>query len=461
VGISAEEVGRALDGWLGRQRWYAGKSRAGTVRARRLATLADRPHLVQIWIAEITYEHGDVEHYQVPLVLRPEPARHLDHAHVGTVVADDASAVHLYDALGDPEAAGVWIDALARRAVTDGVRFDRRTTVPLPTPTRPGDVQGRMLTAEQSNTSVVYGEAVILKVFRRIEPGTNPDIEVHAALTDLGCDRVAALVGDVSAMIDGEPWSLAMAQEFIAGATDGWRLATASVCGQLVDGVPAADGRRGDFVAEARRLGRSTALVHADLARAFGTTTLSPRDVRERVRRMQARLDAAVREVPELRPVAAGIDRTYRRLATGRDDVPAQRVHGDLHLGQVLRTSRGWILLDFEGEPAKTVGDRRAMDSPLRDVAGMLRSFDYAAHHRLSEAQATPDDEARAQEWSRRNREAYCAGYAEGTGADPRELGLVLDALEADKAVYETVYEARNRPGWLPIPLASLRRLIT
>jgi maltokinase len=142
------------------------------------------------------------------------------------------------------------------------------------------------------------------------------------------------------------------------------------------------------------------------------------------------------------------------------DGLEVQRIHGDLHLGQALRTVRRWVLIDFEGEPMAEMQSRREHDSALRDIAGMLRSFDYSGHHRVIETGWTPQLAYRADEWSQRNRDAFCAGYAESSGTDPREHDAVLKAFEAEKAVYESMYEARNRPSWLPIPLSSLRTLV-
>jgi len=212
----------------------------------------------------------------------------------------------------------------------------------------------------------------------------------------------------------------------------------------------------GDFAGESRRLGVATALVHADLAAAFGTDRLGAEAVGEVTERMFRKLDLAVAAVPELAKHVDMISDAYSALAKLSGPFPVQRVHGDYHLGQVLRTENGWVVLDFEGEPATPLAQRRARSSPLRDVAGMLRSFDYAARHQLigHPGQATLSDAAR--DWVRRNASAFCVGYAEAGGLDPIANQALLRALQLDKAVYEVLYEARHRPSWLSIPLDSL-----
>ena len=453
--LESTEVSRVLRDWLGHQRWYAGKSRESTVQARLLATLAEQPYLVQIWLADVSYAE-DVEHYQVPLVMRTEAAEHLSHAFVGSVPdADGGPPIELFDALHDKEVTSLWLRAMVEESTVDGVSFVRvgePEQIPVSQPSL-------ALTAEQSNTSLVFGDHAILKVFRRLEPGLNPDIEIHAALGKLGGRHVAKLLGYVSAEIDSQTWSLGMLQEFMTTASDGWQLAISSVRDLMAEADLHAEEAGGDFAAEAHRLGVSTAEVHADLAVAFGTTVLGSADLADRAAAMNARLTAALIEVPELAEVADGLRQAYADFADLPGKVLAQRVHGDLHLGQVLRTVHRWVILDFEGEPAKTIEERQAHDSPIRDVAGMLRSFDYAARHQLIDMGSTPQSEFRAAEWAERNRAAFCAGYAEGGGQDPQDAAVLLRAFEADKAVYESVYEARNRPNWLPIPLASLHRL--
>jgi maltokinase len=456
VKVDPTEVTRVLIDWLGQQRWYAGKSREGQVSARLLATLAEDPHVVQIWVADIAYDDGELEHYQVPLVLRGSPEEHLEHVLLGSVIdSETGQPVQLYDALHDKEVTGLWLRAIADSATIDGVDFVRTSDAS----EIPVEQTSLALTAEQSNTSLVFGDVAIMKAFRRIEPGLNPDIEIHAELTRLGARHIAKLLGHVSATIDGQIWSLAMLQEFMTTATDGWQLATASVRDLMAEADLHAEEAGGDFAAEAHRLGLSAAEVHADLAKAFDTSELGPDDLAERAAAMDARLVAALQEVPALAEVADGLRQAYAEFADYSQPVIAQRVHGDLHLGQVLRTVHRWVFLDFEGEPAKSITARRVQDSPMRDVAGMLRSFDYAARHQLIDIGATPQSEFRATEWADRNRAAFCNGYAEGGGTDPAEVSVLLRAFEADKAVYELVYEARNRPNWLAIPLASLQRL--
>jgi maltokinase len=251
-----------------------------------------------------------------------------------------------------------------------------------------------------------------------------------------------------------------MMQSFLRNASEGWAMATASVRDLFAEGDLHANEVGGDFAGESERLGVATAEVHALMARALPSRTAGPEDSQATARQLHERLDAALAIVAELAPHAEAMRSLYDAVGQLTDPVPVQRVHGDLHLGQVLRTQDGWVLLDFEGEPARTLAERTTLMSPLRDVAGMLRSFDYAARHLLAERSGEHHLAYRASEWAERNRTAFCDGYASAAGSDPREASVLLRAFELDKAVYEVVYEARNRPSWLPIPLGSIERLV-
>ena len=414
----------------------------------------------------VAVSHGTaVDYYQVLIGLRRRLPARLRHARIGP----SGDGRQVYDALHDADLtktllAGIAADAetgTLRMHAIPGARFDT-------------GLDSLVLGAEQSNTSLVYGEESILKVFRRLSPGPNPDLEVTTALARLGSPQVAEPLGWIETRLEGVPTSLGILSRYLRLATDGWTLAATSVrdlyaavgdandrdqndmaAGEQSGRVRAADAG-GDFAGESRRLGIATAQVHADLAAAFGTDQLGTDATGELTERMFRKLDLAVAAVPELAKHVDMISDAYSELAKLSGPFPVQRVHGDYHLGQVLRTETGWVVLDFEGEPATPLAQRRARSSPLRDVAGMLRSFDYAARHQLigHPGQAVLNDAAR--DWVRRNASAFCAGYAEAGGLDPVANQVLLRALQLDKAVYEVLYEARHRPSWLPIPLDSL-----
>ena len=300
-------------------------------------------------------------------------------------------------------------------------------------------------------------------MFRRVDAGPQPR---HRGAPGprrwpAAPSTCARLLGHGSAERPGEYARPGHAAGVLPDATDGWELAKTSVRDLYAEADLHADEVGGDFAGEAQRLGAATAEVHADLARALPTGMLDARRAGRAGRRHAAPAGRRAAGVPELADVRGR--RCAPRstaLAAHGDPVPVQRVHGDFHLGQVLRTSHGWMLLDFEGEPARRWPSARGLDSPVRDVAGMLRSFDYAARHLLADHPYDPQLRLPRRRVGRAQPGRRSATGTPRPAAPTRASDAVLlRAYETDKAVYEVVYEARNRPAWLPIPLAALARL--
>ncbi|WP_309110635.1 phosphotransferase [Saccharothrix sp.] len=406
----------ALTDWLVRQRWYAG-TRASTLHVERATTLVHGDPTLLHLLVEV-----DGERYQLLLGRRATLPDELAHARIC-----DTPDGTLYAATHDSELMARLLSALRDRSGGPGPAFD-----PEPGAHVVHGLPARVVDAEQSNTSLVFGDRHILKLFRRVQPGPHPDVDLHRALHDVGAQHVARLLGTVTAHLDGVPAALGILQEYLPGCRDGWTLATT--------------GDRTAFIPEAAELGRTVARVHADLARAFGARNPAVSDLHDTADRLHLRLTTF--GVPELAPHEPAIRAAYDRLRTLRGPFVLQRVHGDLHLGQALHTTGRWTIIDFEGEPGRPLDERNAPRHALQDVATMLRSFDYAAH------QGDPDPL-----WATRLREAFCAGYA-AVLDDPRHQPVLLHALELDKAVYEVAYEHAHRPDWVHIPLGAITRIL-
>ncbi|WP_328691722.1 phosphotransferase [Streptomyces phaeochromogenes] len=433
--------------WLPRQRWFAGKGRPVTgfslVAAVEVLPLDAKLGLLHLLVRAhqpLVPTQSAATHpadcYQLLIGVRETLPPRLAPALIGRPTEGPLAGRTVYEALYDTRPADVLLEALRSRARIGDLRFERDMRQEI----RDGLVP-RLVTAEQSNSSIVYGDTFILKLLRRIVPGDNPDLELPLVLAREGCPRVPAPAGWLLADLADETYVLGVLQPFVQGAADGWELALS----ELAKGE--------DFSGEARALGRATAEVHMALARALPTVTMGRGQLELLVDGMTERLEAAAQAVPALRPYAPGLHTAFEALAdlAGEGETwTAQRIHGDLHLGQCLRSPSGeWSLIDFEGEPSKPLAERRMPQPTTRDVAGMLRSFDYAAH---SHAPVVPG-------WADTCRAAYCSGYAEAGGRDPRTDPVLLRAYETDKAIYEVVYEARHRPDWLPVPMEAVRRL--
>jgi len=449
--IAPDVLAKALIEFLPRQRWFAaGGAPVGDVAVVDLEVLR-RAWPALVWVEARVGTGASGDRYQVLVALRPsgEPAPFLQ-GHPDLTLGEldtDAGPAYGYDALVDPDLAVELVRIIAP---------DEDVT------------RARLVPGEQSNTSVVIDERLFLKVFRRLHAGPNPEVEVTRELFERAFLHV---VEPVAEWRRGDT-DLAVLQGYLGGGVDGWAMALTSLRDLFAvqetqpipiisdtDPVPEPvdpSAAGGDFSGEAERLGEMTAALHVAMAdvfgRARGDAGVWADTIDDRLRRMQHReidRDGAQAHIEALRRID--------------DPGPSIRVHGDYHLGQVMRTDEGWYVLDFEGEPALTIEARRRPTSALKDVAGMLRSLHYASMVAMFERDEEHTTEAAA--WEQRNREAFLAGYlprarAAGVVPDDRAAtAAVLAAFETEKALYELGYEQAHRPDWARIPLAALRRL--
>jgi trehalose synthase-fused probable maltokinase len=439
------ELTELIGSWMRLQRWYSTKS--VEPRLRLLASFeadpaADGTRIITYLFADDAPRTARV--YQVPVVARPRADGE------SSALIGEAGGRILYDGPADEAYVSSLVAMMAsgERMTGSGVSArGHRIGEPLVLHS------SRRLTGEQSNTSIVGelegGGRVLIKVFRVVQDGANPDVSTLAALTEGGSERTPALHGWISGTwpapagegtASGE---LALMQDFLNGAEDGWELAVAAA------------ERGEDFADRAFALGSGTAELHAQLARVLPTKAAARDDVMQALDGMFKRLAIAGNEEPAIAQSMDAITAVYE-IAAESVQPQLQRIHGDLHLGQVLYSAeRGWQFIDFEGEPLRPLHERALPDAPLRDVAGMLRSFDYVAG---SLARREPPVDASA--WAVRARTAYLEGYASVAGSVVTDYAALLDAFELDKAVYEVTYEARHRPAWIPIPLAAVDRLL-
>ncbi|WP_028048834.1 aminoglycoside phosphotransferase [Cellulomonas sp. URHD0024] len=393
-------------GWLPGRRWYPAKGVAADLTVVGGIDLGDD---VRILLVRVLAGSIDVV-LQVPLVF----------SSTGDVVGSlDGRPVS--DGAAHPAFLRAWLAA----ADGPGGAFDVSTA--------------RMISGEQSNTSVILGPGAderssgILKVLRAVAPGENPDVDVPRHLVATGWKNVPAPLAWLQATWPGadEPGYLGVLAAFVDDAEDGFELACSVA-------------RRGDsFVGPATDLGAVTHGMHGSLVEAYG---VAPSTTEEVARAVESRFSWSLSAVPALARFADGVAGVVAEVRSLPSAPPRQRVHGDLHLGQVLRSHGTWFITDFEGEPLAPLSERTRPDLAVRDVAGLLRSIDYAAAVGGLTGPA-------AQTWTAQARDALLAGY----GLD--EDATLVRALELDKTLYEAVYESRNRPDWLPIPIAGLERL--
>ncbi len=448
-----------LSEWIAKQRWFGGKGRKAQWERIGGFELDDPTGEAKVTVHLLLDHSAPPLLYQVPLSERLIAPPQLEHARINSYQVGEETR-HLYDGPHDPACATAILRLILDEATVRpddampglAARGHRGPSTPQL------DISAsRVLSGEQSNTSIIFDTTspngdpegpVICKLFRTLHHGENPDVTLLSALAGAGSTVVPQSVGHItgqwrdagetSGLAHGH---LAFAQEFLPGVQDAWRVA-----------LHAADTGE-DFTAPARTLGEATADVHMMLSSALPTRDAAPSDIAAVIASMRQRFEQAVTEVPAIESHRAALEAVYTRAETS-DWPPMQRIHGDYHLGQVLAVpDRGWVILDFEGEPLRPMSERAKEDSPLRDVAGMLRSFDYVAG-----SVTRPGSTAVA--WASAARRAFVDGYIARSGRDLHANRALLDAFEIDKALYEAVYEARNRPGWLSIPLTAVDRLL-
>lgn len=444
----------ALKGWLEAQRWYASKSRrVASIELAESAVLSEGPMLL-LALVQAVFATGQHELYQLPLGFRA----------AGTDGEAETIAFvegwEMYNALADPEQARALlalIDAGVDLGATEGCLRFRRADGLLAVPDH---AEVRPVGVEQSNSSLVFGSDLVLKVFRKLEAGINPELEMLRFLTARGFAHIAPLRGWFE--YDGRAFAatLGLAQEFIPDARDGWELALDQI-GSDPEG----------FLELLGALGTVTAELHSVLASDSGDPAFVPEEqsteslslltatIDEEIERSFVRLPDDERLSPIVGRGQDVRERVAHRsaLSTGGRVI---RTHGDYHLGQTLYTPRGWVILDFEGEPARPLPERRQKRSPLRDVASMLRSFAYATSAlEIMHGHPAPAD------FEQRARDIFLERYFDAVDSmllpsGPAAVNNLLLLFELEKAIYELKYEIDNRPDWVSIPVAGITRML-
>jgi maltokinase len=445
----------ALSAWVEGQRWYASKSRTVIgVDLVETVVLRDEPPLLFLALLQARFSTGTHELYHLPLGVRPA-----DEGWSEQVIAETDDWT-IYDALADPVHGRELLAAVDREEAieTEEGRFAFQRANGLLE--LPEEIPVRPMGVEQSNSSLVFAEELVMKVFRKLEAGTNPELEMLTFLTTRGFPNIAPLYGAYT--YDGRSLAatLGIVQRFFPDGVGGWELALDEII---------SDPDR--FLDRLGMLGEVTASMHTVLAADASDTAFSPEEPsQEALSLLTATVDEDIERVfsrlPDDERVAeiagSGQDVRERLGALAQLGVGGRviRTHGDYHLGQTLHTPRGWVILDFEGEPARPLPERRQKRSPLRDVAGMLRSFAYVTSAtRIMRGESAPGD------FEQRARETFLRHYL-GT-VDPSLLPAgeaaiahLLSVFELEKAVYELQYELDNRPDWVAIPVAGIRRLL-
>jgi trehalose synthase-fused probable maltokinase len=529
---------RLLPAYLLTCRWFGGKARP--IRSVGVMETVPLPHeapVAYITAIEVSYGDGPAQIYMLPLAFAPDSeAATLKEQSPEAVLArlhfHDGEHGVLFDATRSPQFARVLLEAIQRGYNSNEITASSTRALQALT-AGAGQLVSRVIRSEQSNTSIVYGDRLILKLFRRFEEGVNPDLEIGRFLTERGFANIPPVAGALEyRRSGGDPATLALLQGFVANRGDAWQYTLHSLGGYFVKataqaGVQNSDllprqqhlldiageevpglvrDAAGDYLASARLLGRRTAEMHAALASDKGDPDFAPeplsreysRSLYEATRRLASDaftlLGNSVDSLPDSEQAAAQvvadrrgeIEAIFEPLLSREFQAMLTRCHGDYHLGQVLYTGSDFVIIDFEGEPARSLEERRRKHSPLKDVAGMLRSFHYAAYAAMfAQEQAagdnspsvahyppfTPDAspanlDAWTDAWHLWVSAAFLGEYlpvVEQAGVLPpnrHDLQILLDAYLLEKAIYELLYELNNRPNWVRIPMQGITQLL-
>ena len=463
---------KRLQAWLPERRWFGSKGQKITsIEVVDQAVVDDGDPSLVFALLRVHFDDSTPDLYQVPLVVPAEG--------------------EAWDPFDDPERLAIIGELMAHGESIKGDFGIFHFGGPGLDPLSPPGKAARTLGVEQSNSSVILDEKVILKLFRRPGLGPNPDLELNRLLTNEGFREVPPQVGEIvyEGTIEGEEIAidLGIAQEFIHDGVEGWE-ATLRGLRALYDQIHIEDTKEDiKFLTEQRsaetldslaELGDVTGGLHIVLSREEIDPELAPQEIdhddlagwakasRKTLRRL---IDSGLEEIV---PLKDDIEARIAAVEGVEDPGYKTRIQGDYHLAQVMLSPRGWVLLDFEGEPARPLEERREKQSPLRDVAGMLRSFSYAATAVLFERAQPETEEWRKLEpwadcWEELVRErflhAYLAKSHEGRflPAERDEIFVLLDFFEIDKALYELGYERSNRPDWIRIPLRGIHNVLT
>jgi maltose alpha-D-glucosyltransferase / alpha-amylase len=523
---------RVLPEYLIHRRWFGGK--AQKILATEVLDIVPICRQEQCWyvvLVQITYENGANATYDVPLLrlLDSPPQADSDVAEVLTLRNENSTEeIRLVDALSDKRFLNYLLQAVAENASFEGSAGVIRaiSTPALATIWQPsqGPLIPSLMKVEQSNSSIVYSKRLMLKIFRRLEPGINPDLEIGLFLTrQSGLRTVPPLAGHLEyTNSKGTRTSVGVLQGFIANQGDAWQFTLGALSqyyekarsepplavnkiprDSLIEvasqAIPEEVKRRiGPYLESAALLGRRTAELHIALASELHDQAFTPERLSEAeqvsfirsavdlmaanfglMRRLKDEMPSQVRLEANSVLGLEGKAQSRFQLLGGLEPPPiATRTHGDYHLGQVLFTGSDFVIIDFEGEPARSLQERRKKRSPLQDVAGMLRSFHYAAYAPLLQQAATPGQEERSEDpglgdlgpwafyWQKWVSATFLKTYLEVSSgqqfipASREELELLLDVYLLNKAIYELGYELNNRPTWVRIPLEGISQLL-